>query len=313
MAVYVPEIQRDLEKDLQYVTEGDVIGTPANFGTLPTASPSFSFHGKNQRFTYKDTPEGIPIQTIDDEARTSIKKIKSSGVLTVEYDLTDFAYTGDLDWFTKLNTTNFASRTYLFSRNPGTEYYRVLSGCVPIRTTISFPEDNSPVHVSAEILVTAPEAEDTTHGLTTPTFAPAISADVVCPSDGGLDSFDWNAVNYKTKGFELTIEMVHSMVDADDANTIQHMYPSRRIISGSVNVFKKQGADAPHADIYARTLRAMRRVLKPFDSPTSGTRLDLTAVDVAEDEVNNADIRSESTIKNYSFTAGTLTLTELTS
>jgi hypothetical protein len=307
MAVYVPLAQRDISQDLEFVSEGDVVATPANFGSAPT-NPAFAYFGKNQRFTYTDNPETFEIQTIDDENRTEMKKIRNSGTLTLDFDVTEYLSTENLDWFLSLNTTDFTSKMMAFSRNAGTEYWRLLNGCVPQTTTVTFPEDNAPVHVSSTILVTNPTAEGTTGPtLGSGSHATAISTDAICPSDGGLDSFDLNSVNYKIKGFEFTVEQLYSMVDADDSNTIQLMIPQRRTISGTVNVFQKQGADAIHADIFASTLRSMRRVL----FPSTGTRFDFTNVHIAEDETNHSDIISDSIIKPYSFTAGTLTLTAL--
>jgi hypothetical protein len=310
MAVYVPEAQQDIERDLQWVTEGDCVATPANFGVMPTASPQLAFHGRNQRFKIIDQPEGKDVQTLDDENRSFIKKFKNKALINIEYDLTDYLSTGDLAWFITLNKTNFASRSYFTSRKPGaTEYYRVMKGCVPLKSTISFLPDNSSVHIGASILCTNPQAELTTTnaGMSTPAWAVAIAADLVLPSDGGLDSFDWNSVAYKTKGMDINCEMHYNMVDADDATITQLMIPSRRTIDGNVNIFKKVGADAPHADIFARTLRSMRRVLRP----TTGTRIDMTNVDVAEDTQDQMDIRTEGNLKNYVFTAGTIALTAI--
>ena len=313
MAVYVTEQQTDLSLDLQYDNEGDVVGDASLFGTLVTASPTYLHIGRNRRWVYRDTPAAVPIQEIDDANRTSFKKIQNSGSLTIDFDLTDGLYDGDLDWFVTPNKTDFNSRTFLFSRNSGTEYYTVLKGCVPTRTTITFPEDNSPIHVSAEIAVTNPVDETTTDGLTTPVRAVPITADLICPSDAGLDPFLHNAIGYKTRGMTITIEMAYAMVDADDNTSTQLMIPSRATISGTVNIFKKTGADAIRTDIFARTVRTMSRILTPFVGPPNGSRLDFTAVDIEENEENNADIRTESTVKSYNFTAGTLVLAEITS
>ena len=68
MAVYVPLAQRDIAQDLEEVSEDDVVATPGNFGSAPT-NPAFKYLGRNQRFKYDDVPEGVPIQTIDDENR----------------------------------------------------------------------------------------------------------------------------------------------------------------------------------------------------------------------------------------------------
>lgn len=315
MTVYHPEVQLHIDKVLQGVDEGDVVATPALFGQPPT-NPDYEFLGRNQRFSIKDAPEGIDVQEIDDVNRTSIRKIREAASISYEFDMTDFSAVGNLLWLLGKGIATWNSKSFFASRNPaGTEYFKILNGCVPRTTTINFPENNEFVHVSGDIISTHPQKEGTTGPVIgTGSYASAITDPLVLPSEGGLDSFDYDSVVYKTKGMSITVEPLYNMVDADDNFEVQLMIPSGRYnISGTVNIFKKQGADAIQSDIFDRLSKAMRRVLKPFDSPTNGTRIDLTNVNFAEDDMDYSSIKTESTIKSYNFTATDIALTALTS
>lgn len=319
MTIYQSENQLDLFRDLQIVSEGDVIASPSLFGggspnspVFPT-NPTFKFFGVNQMWKYEYRPEGFPIQALTDENRTKEIVIKKSALLDVDFDLVDYTYNGILAFLLGLNDTNFTSYASFFSRKPAsTEYFTKNFGMAPVSTTLSLPDDNKSVHVKTQLIVCNPVVEDTTGPtIGSGSYASAISGAPIKPSDGGIDSFSYNSTMYKTRGMDITVEPQYAIIDADDHITTQHMAPVRRTITGKVNIFKKQGVDSILSDITSdpKTYRTVSRVLKPA---ASGTRIDLTNVLMSDNyPVDNSSIKSNSTIQEFAFTAGGLTLVNL--
>lgn len=312
MSQYVPESFRDIFRDFQVVDEGDVIADATKFAAGFPANPTFKFFGKNQRFKVSYNPQGFPVQALTDENRKEIVLVKNSALINVEFDITDYAYNGDLSYFLELHKADFKSKAGFFSRKPAaTEYFKKFYGIAPTKCTLIRPDaGDAPVHISAELLAALPVPEDTTGPtLGTGSYAPAIGTAALKTADAGNNSFVYNGVNSKTRGAQIVVTPLYQMLDPDESLTIQHMRPVARDISGFVKVFKKQGVDAFHADIVAKTLRNMSFVLKP--SP-SGTRIDLTDVLISEsDESDFMEVKSDSNIKTYNFTAGGLTLANL--
>jgi hypothetical protein len=316
MSVYQPEDYKDLFRVFQLVSSGNVISDPSKFLAGPPTNPTYFIPGKNWRFRTRYSPVGFPIQTLTDENRTQTVIIKNSAMLDFEYDLTDFAYNGFLSWLLELHDSDFVAYSGFSSRKPGaTEYFKQFHGIVRDRVSISWPDNGEPIHISGSLIAAKPVAESTTG----PTigggaYAAAVTADVVRPADSGADSFAYNSANYKTKGMTVNVQHLYSVLDSDESLFTELMTPISRNISGNVRIFKKQGADSIHADILSGTYRSMSKIIKPYINPNNGTRLDLTNVLLAErDEDDYMSVKSESTIKDYSFSAGNLTLTNLTS
>jgi hypothetical protein len=309
---YIPESYRDLFRDLQFVDEGDVVADPTKFGAGFPSNPVFKFLGKNQRFRVSYNPDGFPVQTLSDENRTEIVLVKKSAQIVVDFDLTDYAYNGDLSWLLELHKNDFKSRAAFYSRKPAaTEYFKKFYGIVPTKTTLTRPDaGDAPVHITVEMLATLPIDEDTTGPvLGTGSYAQPITVPPLKTADAGNNYFTYNSQNFKTRGAQIVVSPLYQTLDPDESLTIQHMRPVARQISGTVKVFKKQGADTFHADIQSKTLRPMSWVLKP--SP-SGTRIDLTNVLISDNDTDNySDVKSDSNIKEYSFSAGGLALANL--
>lgn len=316
MANYQPENYGDIYKLFQTVPQGDSIADVTKFLAGAPTDPAFTLFGRNLGFKDSYNPIGYPIQTLADENRTSFIYIKNSAELEVGFDVTDFTYNGSLLWLLGLNDSDFNPKAGFWSRKPGaTEYVKKFYGIIPNIVTLTWPEDNKPLRITANLIACKPLAEDTTlPTVGAGSFASAISTTPLLPTDGGLDGFLLNSTAYKTKGMSLTVQHVYAPLDPDESYFVEHMTPIQRIISGSVNIFKKVGADAPHADIFAKTVRTMSRVLYPYTNPTNGTRIDLTNVLIDEKDSDDFSVRkSESRMKSYNFTAGGLTLTNLTS
>lgn len=316
MTNYVPENYKDLFRIIQYVAQGDSIADVTKFLAGPPTNPTFALWGRNIRFKDTYNPIGHPLQILTDENRTSFILIKNSARIDFQFELTDFTYNGILDWFLSVHESDFNPRALFYSRKPqSTEYFKQFYGVVPNEITITFPDDNKPIMVSGNLLACKPVAESTTGPtIGSGAYASANTDTPLLPTDGGTDSFDYNSTVYKTKGMSISVQHIYSILDPDESYYVEHMTPVARSISGTVNIFKKQGADALHADIVAKTVRAMRRVIKPFNNPTNGCRIDLSNVLLAEsDEQDHLSIKNDSVLKPYNFTAGGLTLSQVTS
>jgi hypothetical protein len=316
MGNYIPENFKDIYRLFQTVAQGDSIADVTKFLAGPPTDPAFTIFGRNLGFEDEYSPIGYPIQTLADENRTAFILIKNSAKLKVSFDVTDFSYNGSLLWLLGLNDTNFNPKAGFWSRKPGsTEYFKSFYGIIPDQVTLTIPDDNKPLRITADLISCKPIAESTSG----PTigggsYASAVSTTPLLPTDASVDGFLLNSVAYKTKGMSITVKHVYAALDPDESYYVEHMTPVQRLITGSVNIFKKQGADAPHADIFAKTVRSMSRVLYPYTNPTHGTRVDLTNVLLDEtDKDNYSAPKSETVMKNYNFTAGGFALTDLTS
>ncbi|GKS67357.1 hypothetical protein YTPLAS73_09040 [Nitrosarchaeum sp.] len=307
MTSYVPETTRDLHLDLQCADEGDVIADPSLFGKYPN-SPSFNFLGKSQRWSYHDAPEDFPIRAIDEENRSKVVLLKNSGVLGFSFDVTDVSDIGVLDWFFGDHRTSFKSKSFVFGRKPGgTEFHRILSGCIPLESTLTISESNVPLNLSGQMLVTNPGSEVSgSPSIGAGSFASGIVDKPVLPSDGGMDSFSYDSVNYKEEAMRVTVRQIYSFSDIDEAKTIQHAIPVRRQISGFALLSKKQGADSILADVLNPTPKTMSRVLLEQKDTSNGYKLNFSDIIFHQNTTNNNELISSDVLKEYVFEASEL-------
>lgn len=245
--------KKDIVKPLQYVTEGDSVATPSNFGVTPTASPSFTAAGLNTEITLSPdiTHEDVNILGSEDlvdavktgELYTFTTRFNPTDVNLFTYGLVAAGGTSTLD----------ESLSFIFSEKlDGTENYTFMKGCRPTSTTLSLERGTWGIDmtwVCKEITTPA-----TSHGLTTPTFASAPTASPVTHTDAGSDPFTWNSTAFPERRFSTTVTRDMATLSVNGENQITYTKPTMRSIEFSVDVFVKNTTLL--ADFKSKTNRA---------------------------------------------------------
>lgn len=307
MPVYEPEIYNSVKKDLQYVDTGDIITDPTLHRGIPT-NPTFALFGANQFHNVKMAPVTYGRQGLTDKGPTSYIKTRDVTSIDYDFDLTDASVTGILEWLCAMPLAypDWNSKYVFATREPKTtEYVNKYLGCFPSSTTITFTTDGKPVHINGTLAVSEPLAEDTTLPVIgAGAFAPANSAAMIVPSDGGADSFTYDAVTYKTAGMTINITPVYDMVESDDSDFIDFAAPFKQQVTGSVNIYKKTGVDVLKAEVFGALDATMERILLAGTS-----KLVLNDVRLTEhvDDRSSVDIPA-GTIIPYPFEASELAL-----
>lgn len=229
--------QRDLSKQLQYVFE-DSRTTPDNWGVIPT-SPVFIQAGYNPRFVYRDQPTGVEVRKLGSEDKDSTVLVGAQGLLELRTNIVDVNL---VKWI--FNSAGGGANTiddsvsFLFSHKIlGIENYKRMRGCLPLSGTLTIPPKGL-LELSAQILVTQPDKQDTDDGVTTPTFAPALTGPVWTHLSGGSVPFLFNAQAYRTRGMTISVTRELSMIDSDGDSNIQFLRAAKRIVNGTVNAFE---------------------------------------------------------------------------
>lgn len=246
--------KRDIVKPLQFVTEGDTITTPASYGIIPTASPSFTIAGLNTDIDLDVDIRDLTVDVLGSEDIVDAVKSEELYAFTCKYDvpaITLPAYginasgggAGSID----------SSLSFLFSEYlDGTEYYNIMKGCRPTSTTMSLERGKwicDQTWVAQDIIQRV-----TTHGLTTPTFASITSSSPYMHSGAGADPFVWNSVAFPENKFSCTVTRQMATMALNGDLKILYTKPVSRSIMFSVDVFAK--GVTLETDYRAKTLRS---------------------------------------------------------
>lgn len=231
--------KKDFVLPLQYVSEGDSITTPANFGVTPS-SPTYIAAGRVLELQIgrdiTDTPvpvlgqEDILDSIKNEELYTFTTKSQIFNTNLLKYGINPCgAGAGSID-----ESLSFKFSKYL----DGTEYFTKLLGarCISTIMTLAIGAwEVDQTWVCQDITV-----DNSTDPDTTPTNISAIPTDAVWKhQDTGSTPFLWNSTNYGERRFSLTVTRDLATMKVNGSAPITYTKPSNRSIDVSLDVIRK--------------------------------------------------------------------------
>jgi hypothetical protein len=295
--------QADVVKKLQYYNEG-VLSTPANFGKTIPDSTNWIQAGKNPVWNYSDDITAEEERGVGSLVRSDRVVTRKRGTLSITTNISDSDVALVKYCMNAPDTTTAtadSSLAFLFSfKVAGTETFRILRGCLPESSSIKVSNSGF-VEFTATFAVYSPANEVTSHGLGgTPVFATQSTNTAWTHSDSGSNPFTWDSVVYPEMGFNIDVNYEHTVLESSGDLTIRWAKVSKRDISGSGSVFKKDSL--LQADTTAGSKVTATRVLKTsvLTATFTETTIDTNPYSVSAD--------SSATIEELSFTAKELAL-----
>lgn len=269
MSGYQPTGHWTQTRKLQYCEE-------LQYGIVPTASPVFTSAGE--------------IESISETTEIALKRFHALG----NEDLYQFLKNGIMYSFEvvyqpissaliKYGTqaqgggtgTIDKSLSFLYSEDINdVENYVFYKGarCDQVSVEIT----NEAVKVSQNFICKEITTPATSHGLTTPTFAPANSAAPWTGADGGSNPFTHNSNSYDVDVFKFTVSRGLDAIRPNGESLVKLLIPTIRTITGEFDVVRKDTALI--ADCKNLTARAASYVLKAATSTATFTDMVLTNV-----------------------------------
>ncbi len=301
--------QRDTTKQLQYFFE-DSRTTPANWGIVPAATPTFIQAGYNPMFTYTDQPEGVDIRILGNEGKTTRVKVGMSGILDIKTQIVD---SNLVKWFFNAAgggaTTIDDSVTFIYTHNVlGVDTIRVMRGSIPLNATLEVP-NRGVIELTGQVLVTNPQDEsdfssaDADHFSTnTPTYAPALAGPVWTHLSGGTQPLLIGGLNYRDRSFRLNITRELSLLDSSGDTVVKFAKAAKKTITGSITAFRIDTLNQAAAS--ALDERTATRVIKTATSTITMTNMQFT------DHPTNYDSdSSDAQMEELSFACTELSIT----
>jgi len=234
--VQIVSSQADVQKVLQFYDEG-ALTTATNFAKSIPDSTNFTAVGKGCTFSYSDEIVAEETRNLGSVTRADRVITGKQGTLTITCQITN----GD-DTFVKylFNTTPSTSLCFLYSyKVAGTETFRTLRGCLPQSASITI-NNRGFTELTATFTVFSPDNETQTANAGiggTPVYATISSLTAWTHADSG--NCTWDSVVYKEKGFSVSVAYEHSILDSSGSITTQWAKISKKEVSGTISVFKK--------------------------------------------------------------------------
>jgi hypothetical protein len=137
---------------------------------------------------------------------------------------------------------------------------------------------NEAVKVTQNFICKEITTPSTSHGLTTPTFAPANSAAPWTGSESGSNPFTHNSLNYDVDKFKFTVNRALDPIRPNGETRIKFLVPTIRIITGEFDVLRKDTVLISECNSTLSVPRAASYVLKAATSTATFTDMVLVAV-----------------------------------
>lgn len=245
MAAIDINTQRDENKRVQSIIEG---ATPATYAITPT-NPAFTAHGRNARLIDGAAPIKNELREVGDVNRLDVTKTREVNLVTYRA----FLLTGDKVLLASVfdepggAATPDESRTFFSSRDLlGVETYIQYLGCKPESATLT---DDNQGYLTLEIVYSYKTRTEDTSGPTigSGSYATPNTATPLTHLDGATGKFTYVAVAKEQQGYSLTV--VNQSANQDENGSIVDLFrkPTIRVISGTMNLFKKETADQDDA------------------------------------------------------------------
>ena len=233
--------QRDIVKEPQFVVEGTTV---ALYGTTPL-NPAFTAFGQNATLVKSTDPTTAEKRITGNVDRQEKTKTREKNEVTVKF----LMLTGDeavLAWAQNLPDgtagTPDESRTLFYSYNDDAvspvETFEQFLGCKPNNSTLTIDNEG---YIVLEITCSVKTVTIDTTGpsIGTGSFATANTGTPLIHSDGGAGPFVYNSVAYEMKGMSINVVLAESIQDASGVVTDLYRRPTQRVITGSIDLFKK--------------------------------------------------------------------------
>jgi len=233
--------QRDVVKEPQFVVEGTTV---ALYGTTPV-NPAFTAFGQNASLVKSADPTTAEKRISGNVDRQEKTKTREKNEVTVKF----LMLTGDeteLAWAQNLPDgsagTPDESRTLFWSYNDDAvapvETFEQFLGCKPNNSTLTI---NNEGYITLEITCSVKTITIDTVGPTIGigSFATANTGTPLIHNDGGAAPFVYNSVAYEQKGFSISVALTEAIQDPSGTLTDLYRRPTQRVITGSIDLFKK--------------------------------------------------------------------------
>jgi len=248
--------QRDVLKIPQYIIEGTTV---ALYGVTPV-DPTYTAFGQNATLV-KDTDPTTAEKRIggnvDRQEKTktreknavTVKLLMLTGdeaILAHAQNLPAGAATPDESW----------SLLWSYTDDAAVEVFEQFLGAKPINSTLTI---NNEGYMTLEVTysVKTVTIDGTGPTLGTGAFATANAGTPLIHDDGGAAPFVYNSVAYEQKGFSITVVLTEAIQDASGVKTDLYRRPTQRVITGSIDLFKKSDV----FDVDARAVTPRTAVL----------------------------------------------------
>jgi len=250
--------KKDIVKELQFVTEGDSVSSPALYGVTPTSS-TFALVGNNSEINIQPDVQHMDVSVLGSEDVIDAVKTQSLYAFTIRnnpINLDLWKYLWNAGGGGADSPDSSLSFTYSFNLN-GTEYYQHMRGCRPTSGTLSVSRgmwDQSITFVAKDITI-----PNTTDGNTTPTYqSTETTSSPIVHSDGGGSPFTWNSVNYGERSFSTTVTRNMAVMAVNGEADITYTKAADRSITFTSDVFSGTASNetALYTDYEGKTARA---------------------------------------------------------
>jgi hypothetical protein len=265
---YTSANQESVVKEVQWVTEGNIITNPELYGVTPASA---AFQGERAATltwshdpTLEETRKSGDLNRINQQLTkqiftgTLVTKIVDD--VTLKWAMNEAGGAGTMD----------ESRTFVKSYMVDeTETFEIATGCLPTRAILRL---NNGAELILEVQMRAKDVSENQTadgGLTTPTWeATPLTGAPIKADDGGAGQFDYNSVDYAEAG--MTIEVVHdlTLLEPSESLTPIHARAGMRSVSGSFDIQGRPDL-VMRADQKAGTARALVRVISTSPSITA--------------------------------------------
>ena len=251
--------KRDIVKELQFVTEGDSVSSPALYGVTPNSS-TFALVGNNTEINIQPDVQHMDVNVLGSEDVIDAVKTQSLYAFTLRnnpVDLTLWKYLWNSSGTGALSPDSSLSFTYSFNLD-GTEYYQHMRGCRPTSGTLSVSRgmwDQTMTFIAKDITVPATSTGD---GGTPVYQTSETSSSPIVHSDGGGSPFTWNSVTYGERSFSTTVNRNMAVMAVNGENDITYTKATDRAITFTCDVFSGTASNetAMYTDYEAKNARA---------------------------------------------------------
>jgi len=251
--------QRDIVKELQFVTEGNSVTAPALYGVTPTGS-TFALVGNNSEINIQPDVQHMDVAVLGSEDVIDAVKTQSLYAFTIRnnpINLDLWKYLWNSSGTGASSPDSSLSFTYSYNLG-GTEHFQHMRGCRPTSGTLSVSRgvwEQSMTFIAKDITIPSTSTGDAG----TPTYQTAeTTASPIVHSDGGGSPFTWNGVGYGERSFSTTVSRGMAVMAVNGENDITYTKANDRSINFTTDVFAGTASNktAMYTDYEGKTARA---------------------------------------------------------
>ena len=249
---------KDIVKELQFVTEGNSVTSPALYGVTPTSS-TFALVGNNTEINISPDVQHMDVAVLGSEDVIDAVKTQSLYAFTIRnnpinLDLWKYLWNSS---GTTAGPDSSLSFTYSYNLG-GTEYFQHMRGCRPTSGTLSINRgmwEQNMTFIAKDITVPATSTGD---GGTPVYQTSETTSSPIVHSDGGGNPFTFNSVTYGERSFSTTVNRGMAVMAVNGENDITYTKCYDRSITFSADVFAGTASNetAMYTDYEGKTARA---------------------------------------------------------